>query len=140
MKKDSSHDVLYVEPSELSAMLVAVDIFLRVVQQCIEPSVNREIVLTYLRSFNLRCRGIVRQVAAGKEQRALIPVMCSGFEMIAFATAVEMYIHLDKTGLISYLSLDVSTHVKEEINIVGRLISVQRRYLLSSSPVPLSDE
>jgi hypothetical protein len=133
----ANNEILYVEPVELSAMLIAVDIYIRALQRVGLPAVSRDIVLPPLQSLKQRCQALISQIAQGKEKRSVIPVLCSAQELIVFGNAVEMYMHLEKVGMISYLPIDGSTNIKEEIDILGRLLAVQRRYLLSTSPVPL---
>ena len=136
----ANNDVLHVEPIELSAMLLAVDIYIRTLQNVGLPAVSRDIVLPPLQSLKQRCQALMSQIAEGKEKRSVIPVLCSAQELIVFGNAVEMYMHLEKVGLIAYLPIDGSTNIKEEIDILGCLLAVQRRYLLSTSPASLSPD
>ena len=136
----ANNEVLYVEPDELSAMLIAIDIYIRVLQGAGLPVVSRDIVLPPLQSLKQHCQALISQIAQGKEQRRLFPVLCSAQELIVFGNSVEMYMHLEKAGMIAYLSVDGSTNIKEEIDIIGRLLAVQQRYLLSTSLALLSPE
>ena len=136
----AGNEILYVDPVELSAMLIAVDIYIRALQRVGLPVGSRDIVLPPLQSLKQRCQALMSQIAEGKEKRSVIPVLCSAQELIVFGNAVEMYMHLEKVGLISYLPIDGSTNIKEEIDIPGRLLAVQRRYLLSTSPASLSPD
>ncbi|HZR39878.1 MAG TPA: hypothetical protein VFB12_07170 [Ktedonobacteraceae bacterium] len=136
----ANNEVLYVEPDELSAMLIAVDIYIRVLQGAGLPAVSRDIVLPPLQSLKQHCQALISQIAQGKEHRRLLPVLCSAQELIVFGNSVEMYMHLEKAGMIAYLSVDGSMNIKEEIDIIGRLLAVQQRYLLSTSLTLLSSE
>lgn len=124
------HCVWYLEPGEFSAVLAAAALYQTILRGGITPSAQREQMLTCLLLLSQKCAEMLRQIASGTEQRPVIPLLCSVPELLVFGHAVEMYLHMEKVGLMSY----VPEQTGKQPDVIRRLLAAHQRCLFLLKP------